>query len=37
VLFSSNIGNALWVMLVLSLVLPYLRERRRSRLAQSQA
>jgi putative tricarboxylic transport membrane protein len=38
VLFSSNIGNALWVMLALSLVLPYLRERRRrNRLAQSQA
>jgi putative tricarboxylic transport membrane protein len=36
VLFSSNIGNALWVMLVLSLVLPYLRGRRRSRLVQSE-
>jgi putative tricarboxylic transport membrane protein len=37
VLFSSSIGNALWVMLLLSLVLPYLRGRRRTRLAQSEA
>ena len=37
VLFSSSIGNALWVMLVLSLVLPWLRGRRRSRLAASRA
>jgi len=37
VLFSSNIGNALWVMLLLSLVLPYLRQRRRSRVAHSEA
>ena len=37
VLFSSSIGNALWVMLVLSLVLPWLRGRRRSRLAASGA
>jgi putative tricarboxylic transport membrane protein len=36
VLFSSNVGNALWVMLVLSLLLPYLRGRRRSRLVQSE-
>jgi hypothetical protein len=37
VLFSSNIGNALWVMLLLSLVLPWLRERRRNRVAHSEA
>ena len=28
VLFSSAIGNILWIMLVLSLLLPYLRQRR---------
>jgi putative tricarboxylic transport membrane protein len=37
VLFSSNIGNALWVMLLLSLVLPWLRQRRRNRIAHSEA
>ena len=28
VLFSSAIGNVLWAMLALSLLLPYLRQRR---------
>jgi putative tricarboxylic transport membrane protein len=37
VLFSSNLGNALWLMLVLSLVLPWLRQRRRNRVAHSEA
>jgi putative tricarboxylic transport membrane protein len=33
VLFSSTLGNVLWVLLVLSLVLPMIMERRRKRLA----
>jgi putative tricarboxylic transport membrane protein len=33
VLFSSTIGNILWIALIISLVLPMLRDRRRRRLA----
>jgi putative tricarboxylic transport membrane protein len=36
VLFSSSIGNALWLMLLLSLLLPWLRQRR-NRVAHSEA
>ena len=37
VLFSSKLGNVLWVCLVVSLVLPYVIERRRKRRAALQA
>jgi putative tricarboxylic transport membrane protein len=30
ILFSSTLGNVLWVMVVLALVLPWLRSRRRA-------
>lgn len=33
VIFSSNIGNALWVCLALSFVIPYIKERQRKRNA----
>ena len=29
ILFSSTLGNVLWVMVVLALILPWLRDRRR--------
>jgi hypothetical protein len=37
ILFSSTLGNVLWVMVVLALVLPYIRGRRQQGvLAQTQ-
>ena len=37
VLFSSTIGNVLWVMLLLSLLLSWLRQRRQDKAARSEA
>ena len=37
VIFSSNIGNVLWVCLALSLAIPYLKERHRKRSAAREA